>query len=75
MLLDLIVIYTDGQLYSQAEFGTGTGPVFLDAVSCFTSSSQLLECPSSPLLTVSNLCDHSKDAGVGCERKCWMSYS
>ena len=35
---------------------------------CFSSSNQLLECPSSPILT--NNCAHSDDAGVGCEAPC-----
>ncbi|XP_064405891.1 uncharacterized protein LOC135350948 isoform X5 [Halichondria panicea] len=54
--------------YSNAFFGSGTGPIYLDDVQCFSSSNQLLECPSSPILT--NNCDHSDDAGVGCEAPC-----
>ena len=51
--------------YSNAHFGTGSGPIFLDDVQCTSSSSQLLECPSRPIL--SHNCRHSADAGVGCE--------
>ena len=54
-----------GRAYSNAYFGVGSGPIFLDDVQCTSSSSQLLECPSSPIL--SHNCRHSADAGVGCE--------
>ena len=51
--------------YSNAHFGVGSGPIFLDDVQCTSSSEQLLECPSRPIL--SHNCLHSSDAGVGCE--------
>ena len=54
-----------GTAYSNAYFGTGSGPIFLDDVQCSSSPSQLLECPSRPIL--SHNCLHSTDAGVGCE--------
>ena len=54
-----------GIAYSNAFFGAGTGPIYLDDVACTTSASQLLECSSSPILT--HNCLHSADAGVGCE--------
>ena len=54
-----------GIAYSNAHFGAGTGPIFLDDVQCSSSVSQLLECSSRPIL--SHNCQHSDDAGVGCE--------
>ena len=54
-----------GVAYSLAHFGAGTGPIFLDDVQCTSSASQLLECSSRPILT--HNCQHSTDAGVGCE--------
>ena len=54
-----------GKAYSNAHFGSGTGPIFLDDVQCTSSASQLLECSSRPIL--SHNCQHSADAGVGCE--------
>ncbi len=57
-----------GTPYSNAFFGSGSGPIYLDDVQCSSSSSQLLECPSRPILT--NNCAHSDDAGVGCEAPC-----
>ena len=56
---------TGGIPYTNAFFGTGTGPIYLDDVACTLSASQLLECPSRPILT--HNCDHHADAGVGCE--------
>jgi len=52
-------------VYSNAYFGAGTGPIYLDDVTCTSSASQLLECSSRPILT--HNCLHSADAGVGCE--------
>ena len=57
--------YAGGTAYSNAYFGAGSGPIFLDDVQCGSTSSQLLECPSRPIL--SHNCLHSADAGVGCE--------
>ena len=57
--------YAGGRAYSNAYFHTGSGPIFLDDVQCTSSTSQLLECPSRPIL--SHNCLHSADAGVGCE--------
>ena len=54
-----------GRVYSNAHFGAGSGPIFLDDVQCTSSSDQLLECHSRPIL--SHNCNHSNDAGVGCE--------
>ena len=57
--------HTAARAFSNAFFGAGTGPVFLDEVQCSSSASQLLECSSSPI--GSHDCLHSADAGVGCE--------
>ena len=57
--------FVGGIGYSNARFGAGTGPIVLDDVQCSLSSSQLLECSSRPILT--HNCQHSDDAGVGCE--------
>ena len=64
-LFEAYLLFADGTAYYEAAFGAGSGDIFLDDVQCSSSSSQLLECQSSQLLA-SN-CDHSRDAGVGCE--------
>ena len=56
---------TGGTPYSDAYFGAGTGPIYLDDVACTSNASQLLECGSRPILV--HDCDHSADSGVGCE--------
>ena len=56
---------TGGIPYSNAHFGAGTGPIYLDDVACTSSASQLLECSSRPIS--SHNCLHSADGGVGCE--------
>ena len=63
----LILIPLAGRVFRNAFFGAGTGPIFLDDVQCSSTSSQLLECFSSPILT--HNCIHAADAGVGCEGK------
>ena len=64
-LLTSLLSFTGGKAYSNAHFGTGSGPIYLDDVQCSSSSNQLLECSSRPIL--SHDCLHSADAGVGCE--------
>ena len=62
-----------GRAYSNAYFGTGTGPIFLNGVQCTSSDSQLLDCFSRPIL--SSNCIHSADASVECEGKfCLQDY-
>ena len=58
-------VLIDGVAYSSAYFGVGSGPIVLDDVQCTSSSNQLLECSSRPILL--HNCLHSDDAGVGCE--------
>ena len=61
----LLFLWSGGVPYSNAYFGVGTGPIYLDDVACTSSASQLLECSSRPI--ASHNCLHSADAGVGCE--------
>lgn len=53
------------EVYSEAEFGAGTGPVWLNEVTCYGVENKLLDCSYNPP-SVSN-CTHSKDAGVRCQ--------
>ena len=62
---NFILFCTGGRAYSNAHFGAGSGPIFLDDVQCTSISEHLLECPSRPILF--HNCLHSADASVGCE--------
>ena len=68
MVLNLSKINAAGKTYANAFFGPGTGNIYLDDVQCLSTSSQLLECSSRPILQ--HNCDHSDAAGVGCEAPC-----
>ena len=57
--------YTGNMAYGDAYFGVGRGPIILDDVNCALRATQLLECPSSQILT--HDCLHLSDAGVVCE--------
>ena len=56
---------------SQAGFGQGSGPIFLDDVSCTGTESSVLGC-SHRGIGVHN-CGHYKDAGVVCP-SCKLNY-
>ena len=59
----------DGALeaVSNARFGYGTGPIYLDDVICFGNEVTLAECLTPPL--GQHNCRHIEDAGVRCYRK------
>jgi hypothetical protein len=48
-----------------AQFGEGSGPIFLDEVRCLGFESRLIECPANPV--GNHDCSHMEDAGVQCE--------
>ena len=53
-----------GTALSFAFFGEGTGPIWLDDVSCTGSESELLECPHNGI--GNHNCNHFEDASVSC---------
>ena len=50
--------------FSRAEFGQGTGPIWLDDVRCVGTESRLANCPAHSI--GDHNCAHGEDAGVRC---------
>lgn len=59
-----LAFYLAAQVISSLQFGTSTGQIWLDEVSCNGSEETLLNCSHSPLGT--HDCSHSDDVGLMC---------
>ena len=59
--------YLNGTATRQAQFGSGTGPVWLSQVGCSGSESKLSYCTHNGAGNVGS-CSHSQDVGVRCGR-------
>ena len=68
----LLCMYTGAVPRTQAVYGQGTGPIFMDNVVCNGQELRLLDCASNAL--AAHDCTHLQDAGVVCmpmiSRKC-----
>ena len=51
--------------FRRAEFGEGSGIVYLEGLECIGDEDSLLDCPMDVELGLS-LCEHSNDAGIRC---------
>ena len=51
--------------FSEASFGSGTGPIFFDDIDCTGSEETLISCPHQDTQGVN--CFHDSDAGVRCQ--------
>ena len=56
--------YTGSRVFRDLTFGEGSGPIFLDRVTCSSKNITLLECDSNPVGV--HECSHSQDVGVQC---------
>ena len=56
--------FTGGEALHEAHFGPGTGPIFLDAVTCTGQESALGQCMRGDW--EANDCSHWEDASVRC---------
>jgi hypothetical protein len=50
--------------FHNAQFGSGSGAIFLDEVRCVGNESRLIDCPANAI--GDHDCIHSEDAGVQC---------
>ena len=50
-----------------AQFGQGTGPIFLDGIRCTGNEDRLVDCDHNGIGVHS--CNHTQDAGVVCQGK------
>ena len=60
------ILHIGAQHFTGAEFGEGSGPVFLEGIACIGTEEKLLECQQHVPLG-RHRCGHSEDAGVFCE--------
>ena len=62
------IYFAGGTSISNAYFGQGSGPIFMDEVGCGSSDTALLACPYDPNTSEDS---HGKDAGVRCGSECF----
>ena len=59
-----ILFVTGASTPTQAHFGEGTGPIWVDNAACTGTEARLVDCPANPL--GSHNCDHNEDVGTRC---------
>ena len=60
-----LLCFAGATAYLFARYGQGTGPIYLDDVSCIGTESRLVDCR----YTANHNCIHLEDAGVSCRGK------
>ena len=63
ILFSVCITHADVQAFSNAYFGQGSGPIYLDNVACGTTENRLINC-SFDMNTAEDT--HAEDAGVRC---------
>ena len=57
-------MYIGSRVFRDLTFGEGSGPIFLDRVTCSSKNVSLFECDSNPVGV--HTCTHSQDVAVQC---------
>ena len=60
--------FAGAMTFRRAQFGPGSGPIFLSLLGCTGTEETLLACPPANRLGLHS-CDHTEDAGVRCVGK------
>ena len=61
-----ISFFVDSVAFTNNNFGSGTGKIYLDDVQCSGNEARLIDCVYD---SQTSDCSHSRDAGVRCHRK------
>ena len=57
--------HTGTMVFRGARFGEGSGPIFLDRLTCSGNESMLIDCSANSPRGI-HMCNHMEDAGVRC---------
>ncbi len=66
-LVSVVFEFVGATPFSNAYFGPGTGPIFLDNVQCVGGETRLFDCGHSGTSVHDIFCDHFDDASVRCK--------
>ena len=64
-----VLFFAGATAYRYGRFGRGNGSIYLDNLNCYGSESRLIDCYHNGI-GIHN-CDHSDDASLRCQRKCF----
>ena len=59
-------LLTGATAFTNAFFGEGTGPIYLDDFLCRNTENRLIDCPNGGLNMIDFCNGHADDAGVRC---------
>ena len=71
LCMNIFHLFTGATAFTNAFFGEGTGPIYLDDFLCRNTENRLVDCPNGGLNMIDFCNGHADDAGVRCpESKC-----
>ena len=63
VLITILILFIGTEYFGQANYGEGTGRIWLNNVQCTGSERTLMDCASNKV----NSCTHAQDSGVRCQ--------